>query len=392
MLPTRNTRFLPLVFSLALVALIAGGAVTVWAECQPGQMQEANLAYASAVEFLNAKQWDQAIARLKSIIQVCPEHIQANRGLGQAYYGKGDFQQAAHYYQEVIDLRGDSVEAGDFGNLGKTYAKLKKFKEARAEYMKAELLAPDDCGVLFNLGVLHGAVGFNTKSVEVFEHALDVCPQLEKNILPQLAKAAKKAEDQQRKNGNVAEAKRYHELAVKYGAQAGGSTTYQLATQRFNNKDYAGAVTLLNQILAQNPDHTGALLTLARAQDQLGHRTESIAAYKRYLELKPNDLTNLAAMLRVMVDAGQCGEAKALASATVQKFASQGRQALAPVYYYWGSAFECTGDYQTAKAKFQECVAGGHPSFTTSARTMVQRMDDLMAHAAYEKKKAAQGG
>ncbi len=383
---------MPLLLALALVALMAGGAVTVWAECQPGQMQEANLAYASAVEFLNAQQWDQAIARLKSIIQVCPEHVQANRGLGQAYYGKGDYQEAITYYQKVVDLRGDEVEAGDFGNLGKTYAKLKKYREARAEYMKAELLAPDDCGVLFNLGVLHGAVGYNTKSVEVFEHSLDVCPQLEKKILPQLAKAAKKAEDQQRKNGNIEEAKHYHELAVKYGAQAGGSTTYQMAIQRFNSKDYAGAVTLLNQMLAQNPKHTGALLTLARAQDQLGHKDESIAAYKQYVELKPSDMANLAAMLRVMVDAGQCSEAKTLAAATVQKYASRGRQELAPVYYYWGSAYECTGDYQTAKAKFQECAAAGHPKFAKSARTMVQRMDDLMAQAAYEKKKAAQGG
>jgi len=391
-IPTRNPRLLTLILSIFLAAVSAGVADTVLAECQPGQMQEANMAYASAVEYLNAQQWDQAIARLNSIIQVCPEHIQVNRSLGEAYNGKGEYEKAVEYYQKVIELRGDEVEAGDFGNLGKVYAKLKEYKNARAEYMKAELLAPDDCGVLFNLGILHSAVGFNTQSVDVFEHTLDVCPQLEKDILPQLAKVAKKAEDQQRKNGNVSEAKHYHELAVKYGSQVGGSTTYQLASQRFNAKDYAGAVTLLQQMLAQDPNHTGALLTLARAQDQLKNRTESIAAYRKYLEIKPNDLTNYAEMLRVMIDGGQCSEAKSLASAAAQKYASQGRLALAPIYYYWGSAFECSGDYQTAKAKFQECASGGHPKYTTSARTMVQRMDDLTAQAAYEKKKAAQGG
>ncbi len=392
MLPTRNTRFLPLFCGVCVLALAAGLAGAVRAECQPGQMQEANMAYGSAVEFLNAKQWDQAIARFNSIIQVCPEHIQANRGLGMAYYGKGNYEQAVTYYQKVIDLRGDKVEAGDFGNLGKTYAQLKKYKEARAEYMKASLLDPDDCGVLFNLGVLHSAVGFNTLSVQVFEHALDVCPDLENNILPQLAKAAQKAEDQQRKSGNVAQADRFHKLFVKYSTQAGGSTSYQLAVKRFNSKDYAGAVTLLNQMLAKDPDHSGALLTLARAQDQLGHKPESIAAYEQYLKLKPDDLSNMGEMLRVMVDAGQCSEAKALAAFAVQKYASQGRQALAPIYYYWGSAFECTGEYQVAKTKFELCVAGGHPKFTAPARTMVQRMDDLTAQAKYEKEKAAQGG
>ncbi len=388
MFPTRNQRLVTLIFSLFMLAAVA----QALAECQPGQMQEANLAYQSAAEFLQAQQWDQAIARLNSIIQVCPEHVEANRGLGKAYYGKGDYAKAAEFYRKVIELRGDQVEAGDFGNLGKTLAKLKQYKEARAEYMKAQMLEPDDCGVLFNLGVIHGAAGYNNQAVDTFEHALDVCPQFEKNILPLLAKAAKRAEDQQRKLGNARQADHYHQLAVKYGAQAGGSTTYQMATQRFNAKDYAGAVKLLNQMLAKDPNHTGALLTLARAQDQLGHKDESIAAYRKYLELKPNDLTNYGEMLRVMVEAGKCGEAKSLAAAAVQKYASQGREALAPIYYYWGSAFECTGEYQVAKAKFQECVASGHPRYVKSARTMVQRMDDLMAQAAYEKKKAAQGG
>ncbi len=391
-LPTRNPRLISLAASMMVLALTIGVTGSVWAECQPGQMQEANLAYRSAVGFLNAKQWEQAISRLSSIVEMCPEHIQANRGLGKAYFGMGNFEKAAEYYVKVVELRGDDVEAGDFGVLGKTFAKLKRYKEARAEYMKAELLAPDDCGVLFNLGVMHSAVGYNTLSVQVFEHALDVCPQLEKNILPQLTKAAKKAEKQQRKNGNISEANRYHDLAVKYGTRAGGSTTYQLATQRFNQRDYAGAVDLLNQMLAKTPNHTGSLLTLARAQDQLGNKTESIAAYKRYMELKPDDLNNLGEMLRVMVEAGQCSEAKALAATATQQFASRGRQALAPIFYYWGTAFECTGEYQTAKAKFKTCAAGGHPKFTTPARTMMQRMDDLSAKDAYDKKKAAQGG
>lgn len=392
MLPTRIFHCFNPVALTALVILAFASSGSAQAECMPGQMQEANLAYQSAVEFLDAEQWDQAIARMQSIVQVCSEHVEANRGLGTAYAGKGDFETAAKYYQTVIDLRGDDVEAGDFGNLGKTYAKLKLYKEARAEYMKAALLAPDDCNLLFNLGVLHSAAGYHTLSVDVFEHALDVCPQIEQNIMPQLAKSATKAEEQQRKAGNNSQAEHYHALAVKYGSQAGGSTTYQLATQKFNERDFPEAVNILTQLLAKTPDHTGALLTLARAQDQVGNKSAAIDAYKRYVALKPNDSNNLGEMLRVMVESGQCAQAKAEAAAAAQQFESQGREIMAPIWYNWGTALECSGEYDAAKGMFQQCASSGNLRYSGPARTMVQRMDDLMAQAEYQRKKAAQGG
>ena len=67
--------------ALALALVLGGGAAL--AECQPGQLQEANLAYQSAKEFLDAQSWDQALARLQSIVGVCPEHVEATRGIGK---------------------------------------------------------------------------------------------------------------------------------------------------------------------------------------------------------------------------------------------------------------------------------------------------------------------
>lgn len=373
-----------------LAGLLVGGPVL--AECQPGQMQEANMAYQSAVEFLNSQQWDQAIIRLQSIVQVCPEHVEANRGLGTAFAGKGDFETAAKHFSSVIQLRGTAVEAGDYANLARTYAQLKMYKEARGEYMKAALLAPDDCGVLFNLGVIHGAVGFHTLSVDAFEHAMDVCPELQDRILPLLAKAATKAADQQRQNGNSDQATHYQGLANKYGSQAGGSTTYQLATQKFNERNYAEAVELLQQMIAKTPDHSGAHLTLARAQTQLGNKAAAIDAYHSYMVLKPNDTNNFGAMLGVMVEAGQCAQAKSEAAVAAARFEPMGREAMAPIWYAWGTALECTGEYDTARGKFEQCAASGHPKFAEAAGVQVERMDGLKARAEAERKKAAQGG
>lgn len=373
-----------------LITLAAGGSAL--AECQPGQMQEANLAYQSAVQFLEAQQWDQAIARLTSIVGVCPEHVEATRGLGTAYMGKADFTMALSWFLKVPVLRDDETEAGDYANTAKAYAKLKKYKEARAEYMKAEQLAPDDCGVLFNLGVMHYAAGFHAQSVDVLEHALEACPQYRDNILSQLSKSAAQAAEQQKKAGNNAKAQYYQELMNQYGGAAGGSTTYDMVKQKMAENKYGEAAELLDQMLAKNPDQPNAWLTLARVRDANGQKPASVEAYGKYLAAKPNDATATGAMLQVMVEAGMCSQAREKAQEAASRLVSQGAKSLAPVNYSWGLALECLGEFEAAKAKFQQVTGSANPRYVESARTQVERMGDLQDVDTYNKKKARQGG
>ena len=388
---TRNASIFRHALGLAIVLTGILASSAVMAECQPGQMQEANLAYQSAQEFLVNRQWDDAIARLQSIIQVCPEHVDATRGIGTAMVGKSQFAGAVPYFKRVIELRGDQAQAGDYANLGKVYAKQKMYKEARGEYMKAQNLAPDDCGVLYNLGAMHNASKFYSQSVEVLEHALESCPAISEPVLKLLTRSCEKAAAQQKANGNNDRAQYFTGLAQKYGGQAGGSTTYDMVKKKMKDKDYQGAVTLLNQMLEKDPGHTGGLLTLARAQDQLKNRSASIAAYQKYLAIKSNDENATAAMLQVMVENQQCTLAKSEAASAARKFESKGREALAPIMYSWGLALECTGEYDAARDKFQKCASSGHARYASYGTRQVERMEGLKAREEAEKKKAAQG-
>ncbi len=392
-LTRQKTPFRRALGALAIVVgLLAAGAAS--AACLPGQMQEADLAYQSASEFLTQQNWDQAIARLKSIVSVCPEHVAANRGIGTAYMGKGDYATAAEWFEKTIVARGDQVEAGDYANLAKAYASEKKYKEARAEYMKAEMLAPDDCGVLFNLAVLHSAAGYHTQAVDVFEHilSLDDCARVHDQALAQIAKAASKAAEQQKKAGNSKQAVYYQDLANQYGGQAGGSTAMDLVRKEMKAGSYDKAVALLQDMLAKNPDQPNATLTLARALDAAGRKSDSVDAFRKYLALKPNDTTEWGTMLQVMVEAGQAEQAQVEAAKAYADHESKGRQALAPILYSWGLALEKAEDYATAKEKFQQCATSGQAKYAGPARTQVQRMSDLMQLQAAQKKKAAQQG
>lgn len=373
---------------IVLVLMLASG--TAQAVCQPGQMQEANLAYQSAAQFLSAQQWDQAISRLNSIVKVCPEHVDASRGLGTAFVGKADYIQAIGWFNKVVALRGNEVQAGDFANLGKSYAKLKKYKEARAEYMKAQKLEPDDCGVLFNLGVMHYASKYNAQSVEVLQHALEVCPQYRAAILKQLSASATAATKQQKQMGNNEKAAYYTNLINQYGGEAGGSTTYDLVKKKMAAKQYNEAVVLLKQMLAKNPAQPNAWLTLARAHDAAGDKAGSIAAYEKYFGLKPNDTKNYGTYIQVMVEGGQCSAAATRAAAGSKKFVSQGRRALASIHYSWGLALECQKDYAGAKIQFQKAASSGNKDYSGPGAIQVGRMEDFLKMTDAQRKKAAQ--
>ena len=390
--PKRNAIFFRHALGMAIVLTAIFASSAALAECSPGQIQEANRQYQSAEEFLNTKQWDTAISQFQSIVQVCPEHVEANRGIGTALMGKGQYADAIPYFQTVVNLRGDKVEAGDYANLGRPYAKLKKYNEARGEYMKAFQLAPDDCGVLYNLGAMHNAAKFYSQSVDILERAYDECPEIGDPVLKLLTDSAGKAAAQQKSNGNNERAEYYSGLSKKYGGMHGGSTTYDMVKQEMKQKNYSGAVALLDQMLAKDPNHTGALLTLARAQDQLKNRSVSIDAYQKYLALKPNDENATAAMLQVMVEDNQCTKAKSEAASAAKKFEGRGREALAPIMYSWGLALECTGEYDAARGKFQQCASSGHARYASYGARQVDRMEGLKAREDAEKKKAAQGG
>ena len=291
--------------------------------------------------------------------------------MGLAYMNLEDYDSAAAAYVKAIaaiQASDTAVDAADHANLAKVYAKQKKYKEARAEYMKAERLAPNDCAVLFNLGVLHTATQFYKEAVETLESALASCPDLSDKIMPQLAQAADKAAQQQRSIGNADKAKFYQTKAEEYGGSAGGTTTYDLIKTAMKDRDYTKAVQLCDQLLAKDATHTGALLTKARAQDALDQKPASIKTYRDYLASKPNDIAATSAMIIVMAEAKQCAEATQEAAGAAQRFAGMGTKEMGKINFAWGKALFCAGDYAGAKAKFNAAAASGDEKWVQAGR------------------------
>jgi tetratricopeptide (TPR) repeat protein len=351
-------------------------------------MEEADLAYASAHDFLLANSWDQAVPRLQSILEVCPSHVLSLRGLGKAYKEMGRFEDALDVYERAIQVLGADVEANDYASLGGVYAKLKKYPEARNMYMRAKALSPDDCGILFNLGMLHMGVQAYRDAVETLEHAHQKCPQFKDNVLPQLANACEKAAAKEEKIGNVAQAAAFRQKYSRYAGVAGGSTLYDQITKQMREGKLSEAAASLKKLLAESPDHAPGWLSLARCHDGLGQKAEAINAYQEYLKLKPDDETGTGELIIAYTEAGRCQEGINLAQQAKTRFQPKGKQYLASIHYGWGKALECAGRYSEAKDQFYACIDCGDPKYSRPSRAELTRMDQLMERAAAEKKKA----
>ncbi|MFO7655181.1 MAG: tetratricopeptide repeat protein [Candidatus Krumholzibacteriia bacterium] len=378
------------VFAVLLACGLAGAGVA-HAECSPGQFQEAALAYNNVQPLLQAQNWEQAIPRLQSVVEICPEYAPALRGLGDAYLGNGQPEFAVRAYEQLIKVRGEEVEAPDYAGLAKAYATQKKYPEARAEYIRAQKLAPDDCGVLFNLGVLHMASGYYTQAVETLEHAEETCPQHRDSLLPQLVKACNLAADQQRNSGNSAQAQHYATLAGQYGGASSGSSLYNEGVSLMRQQKYGEAAQVFQKVVAESPAHANAWLSLARAQDAAGQESAAVESFRKYLELKPENLTEVASLVFLLAENGRCAEAQTTAAEAAVRHAGMGARALAPVHYAWGKALECSQQYQTARSKFAQAASSGDSELAARARQEMTRMDQFMEIEDRKKQRAARG-
>lgn len=378
----------PLVWALVLLGLAGVGHT----RCTPAQMEEARLQFSNAQPLIDSQQWTEVIAQMNSVVGFCPEFFPAWRGLGRAYQQTAQLELAAKAYEKVIEVRAEEAEAFDFANLAQILTRQKKYREARAEYLKAKIRDPQNCAVLVNLSILHTASGYPMQAVETLEDALIFCPQNTSQIMPHLAEAANKAADQQRQIGNVERADYFARKAAEYGGSAGGATAYQQIQASMQRQDFAGAIELCQRLVAGEPDHANAWLTLARAADALGRKTQSAEAYEKYLELRPDNVDETASMIIVLAEAEQCESAVDAARSAIRRFTGLGSRALGKIHFAYGKALFCASDYAGARAQFQRAVQSGDDVWARAAREGVAACDQQLQHDAAQRQRAAQQG
>ena len=73
-------------------------------------------------------------------------------------------------------------------------------------------------------------------------------------------------------------------------AAARGSADYQKAERAVKDKDWKGAIALLEKVIAGEPRNANALNYLGYSHRNLGEREKALGYYKRALDIEPNHL------------------------------------------------------------------------------------------------------
>jgi tetratricopeptide (TPR) repeat protein len=95
--------------------------------------------------------------------------------------GERDQEMALRFVTEAIEAKGESLGREDlwmFNNRGILLRRQGQWQEAVENYKRALAVAPDDAGVLYNLGVAHAEGKDYPRAVSYFAKALDVEPAL----------------------------------------------------------------------------------------------------------------------------------------------------------------------------------------------------------------------
>jgi len=357
--------------------------------CPAAQYKEADHAFMVALDFLKAKNWPEAIPSLESALAICPVHVNSLRYLGKAYYATERLEDAQVNQEKLVEAVGQDAKAGDYMDLGKTYAKLKDYRKARQAYVNASRIDTENCAILFNLAVMHSAVKDYPRSVEVYEQVVDNCPDLREKAMPKLVKACKQAAERERSFGNVAEARLYEDKRSDFGSQAGGSAGYQVIADMMKADNWSGAVEQCQAFLANNPESSrrdSVYLNLARSSHQLGQDSVAIEAYRQHLKLKPGNGTAAEELITIFASHSRCDEALAVAE-TANSHVTDEIQKV-HLFYGWGKALECATRYQEAKEKFRWVTANATGDYRLWARTEMDRQDQFMERVRMQRENA----
>lgn len=173
-----------------LVLLIAAVVVIIQQAGAPTQttqkLPENHPSIAASAQPSEIAEIDQAIpvdkqreAELKAAIEADPKNIDARQDLGEMYLTAALYQDAITYFQQVLDIEPNNVDA--LLAIGVAQYQTNLYDEAEASWLAASQQAPDTAEPWYNLGFLYMAMTppQPEKANQCWEKVLAISPNSE---------------------------------------------------------------------------------------------------------------------------------------------------------------------------------------------------------------------
>jgi tetratricopeptide (TPR) repeat protein len=286
-------------------------------------------------------------------LSIYPDTPVALNNLATALQDEEEYQVAAVYYREARALaeEGEDVEAGYSQEV--LWA-IEKMEYLRNLYTYAIQLKPDYASAHYNLGNLQTQLGQLGLAEGSYRKAVETDPEYTQAYF-------RLGEIYRQKQDDLNAIKAYEQVLrlrpEDEKLYVSVLVAYQAALRRDpDNANYQGRYKDLmeryhNRFIRSNPS-AGSYFNLGWLYQEAGNRGEAVAAYKRALELDPNNSDALYNLANLYKDEGDMKRAVEFYEKTIKADPKK-----VPAYLNLGNIFGRAGDYEKAKGYYRRAIA-----------------------------------
>ncbi len=220
---------------------------------------------------------DDATATFEEAVAINLEFAEGHSMLGVAYEALERYDDAIARYERALELDPDFAEAQN--NLGSAFAKLGEPEKAEASFRRALSLDPDHIETTFNLGTLLSTQQRYHEAISLFQRAIDTRPDSSTLHLG-LART-------HRAVGSTERARSHYQQASNMAPTRGDVLT-EYGQYLMELKQYAQAVTPLNEVVRLHPDQPRPRLNLGIALAYAGSHDTAAHQFREILRVNPN--------------------------------------------------------------------------------------------------------
>jgi tetratricopeptide (TPR) repeat protein len=353
-------------------------------------LQSLENTYRSANEDFDAGRWADAAVKFELVLQVDPSHIPSRFNLAVCHTKTGNSERAIAEYQKILDQDAGIYEART--NLALLLDQSGKRAEAAGEYEKALELRPDDPRAHRNLGLFYmreqqidkayshllAAAGKDLNSAELYialseaEHARNDEAQsrmyLEK--ASQLDPSNKRV---RRQLGIIYRGAGELSKAIDILRSLLPESRVELAVSYFENKNYAEALPLFEELTKAEPGNPDYLYFMGKSYAELKSYPRAVATLQQLLGIDPDYVEAYATLGSIFYGQGDWTRAAQMLTRVVEL---RPQQALG--YFVLATCLDKLGNAKQAAVhynKFLELDDGSNDTRSFQARQRAKTLE-----------------
>ncbi len=273
------------------------------------------------------KNYDEAIAEYKKVLEIRPHHAKALSGMGQSYEAKGDLDGAIETYQTFLELEPDDQQLRN--RLISLFYQAGRTEEAVKEAEKLSIFSPTNLNAQKRLGLLYIVQGDFDRAESLFVSYLQENPD-DAEAHFHLGKIALEKQDMERAKSEFQMAVSMEDsvpdgwinLAWVYLQQDSiqkAVEVYRTGIEKVRDKvalqlrlgsiyaeqrQYDSAVVVLTKASDKMPHDIRILFALGSTYEQSGDFDRAVATFERLLRIDPEHAASLNYLGYMLADKG----------------------------------------------------------------------------------------